>query len=121
MIKVYYLSTCDTCRRIMKEVLEGVAYDGQDLKINQIGREQLSQLYELTGSYEALFNKRARKYSAIKEELNSDDDYGRAILEEYTFLKRPVFVVDGEVFVGNSKQVVGALKDKLANRDGKEV
>jgi arsenate reductase len=35
-------------------------------------------------------------------------------LDEYTFLKRPVFIVDNEIFIGNSKSVVAALKLKLS-------
>jgi arsenate reductase len=35
------------------------------------------------------------------------------ILDEYTFLKRPVIIIDQEIFIGNSKKSVEALKEKL--------
>ncbi|MEC8602809.1 MAG: arsenate reductase, partial [Bacteroidota bacterium] len=35
------------------------------------------------------------------------------ILEEDTFLKRPVFIIDDEIFIGNSKSVIDSLKQKL--------
>jgi len=35
------------------------------------------------------------------------------ILEEYSFLKRPVIFIDDEIFVGNAKKVDAAAKEKL--------
>ena len=67
------------------------------------------------GSYEALFSRRAMKYRGwgLHEKELSEKDYRKYILEEYTFLKRPV-IVDGEtVFVGNAKKVVAAAKAHL--------
>jgi arsenate reductase len=71
---------------------------------------------KLTDSYENLFNKRARLYkeSDLKNKNITEDDYRKYILEEYTFLKRPVFIVDDEIFIGNSKKVVEVLKNRLA-------
>ena len=114
MKKVYFLQTCDTCRRILKEVnLEG--FIKQEIKSEPITVEQLEELYAFTNSYEALFNKRAKLYREIdlKNQNLQDIDYRQYILDEYTFLKRPVFIVDNEIFVGNSKKVVEALKAKI--------
>lgn len=38
----------------------------------------------------------------------TENDYRQLILDEYTFLKRPVMVIGGEVFVGNSRKTVDA-------------
>lgn len=114
MKKVYFLQTCDTCRRILKEVnLEG--FEKQEIKANPITNNQLEELYAHTNSYEALFNKRAKLYREmdLKNQNLTDKDYRQYILDEYTFLKRPVFIVDNEIFVGNSKKVVESLKAKL--------
>jgi len=114
MKKVYFLQTCDTCRRILKEVnLEG--FMKQEIKSEPISVEQLEELYTYTNSYEALFNKRAKLYREmdLKNQNLQDIDYRQYILDEYTFLKRPVFIVDNEIFVGNSKKVVEALKAKI--------
>jgi len=114
MKKVYFLQTCDTCRRILKEVnLDG--FVKQEIKSEPITVEQLEELFAFTNSYEALFNKRAKLYREmdLKNQDLKDIDYRQYILDEYTFLKRPVFVVDNEVFVGNSKKVVEALKTKI--------
>ena len=72
-------------------------------------------MYAHTNSYEALFNKRAQKYRSLK--LNEEDlteaDYKAHILSEYTFLKRPVFFINEQLFVGNSKKVIEAAKEAL--------
>jgi len=34
-------------------------------------------------------------------------------LEEYTFLKRPVFIYNNEIFIGNAKKTIESLKTKL--------
>ncbi len=114
MKKVYFLQTCDTCRRILKEVnIEG--FEKQEIKSNPITSSQLDELYELSNSYEELFNKRAKLYREmdLKNQDLSDKDYRQYILDEYTFLKRPVFVVEDKIFIGNSKKVVEALKANI--------
>lgn len=114
--KVYYLSTCDTCKRIMKEVGVNDSFEQQDIKSTPLTEEQLDQLYQKTQSYEALFNKRARKYKALglKELLQTDSDYKQPLLEEYTFLKRPVFLIGNDIFVGNAAKTVAAIKQLLS-------
>ncbi|HXD77499.1 MAG TPA: ArsC/Spx/MgsR family protein [Puia sp.] len=97
MKKIYHLSTCSTCQRILKEM--GAAkkrFQLQDIKTEKITPAQLDELKSRTGSYEALFSRRAVKYKemGLKEKMLSEDDYRRLILEEYTFLKRPV-ILDG--------------------------
>ena len=70
---------------------------------------------EKVGSYEALFSRRAMKYRSmgLNEKELSEDDYRNLILEEYTFLKRPVVVIDDEVFVGSAKKAVEGAKQKM--------
>ncbi|WP_439128037.1 arsenate reductase family protein [Polaribacter sp.] len=114
MKKVYFLKTCDTCRRILKEV-NTTGFKEQEIKTNPINKEQLEEMYQLSKSYEVLFNKRARLYASkdLKNKNLTEDDFKNYLLEEYTFLKRPVFIVDDEIFIGNSKKVIAALKDKI--------
>ena len=114
MKKVYFLQTCDTCRRILKEVnLEG--FEKQEIKTNPITVAQLEELYKLSNNYEGLFNKRAKLYRErdLKNQNLTEQDYRQFILDEYTFLKRPVFIVENDIFIGNSKKVVEALKERL--------
>lgn len=115
MSKLYHLSSCSTCQRIIKELELGPEVELQDIKTETITKEQIEEMHALTGSYEALFSRRAMKYRAmgLHEKELSEDDYKALILEEYTFLKRPVLVLEGQIFVGNTKKVVAAAKEAL--------
>lgn len=114
MRKIYYLKTCDTCRRILKSInIEGFIL--QEIKTEPITVAQLEEMHTLTDSYEALFSKRSKKYTAmdLKNQTLTEKDYKQLILDEYTFLKRPVIIVDTEIFVGNAKKTIEALKNYL--------
>lgn len=114
MKKIYHLGTCSTNIRILKELnLDGVEL--QDIKKNNMTEEQVDEMAKLAGSYEALFSRKAMKYRSMGlNEMNlSEADYKKYIVQEYTFLKRPVAVLDGEIFIGNSKKNVEALTEKL--------
>ena len=111
--KAYYLSTCDTCKRILKELNLPNSFELQDIKFDKITLEQLEEMRSMTDSYESLLNKRARKYGEYKTQDLSEEDLKNLILEEYTFLKRPVFIFENQIFIGNSKKVVEQLKQLL--------
>ena len=107
MKKIFHLSTCDTCQRILKELEPPSNFILQDIKNETITPDQLESMAQLSGSYESLFSKRARLYKErnLKEQKLSE--------EHYTFLKRPVVIIDNDIFVGNSKAVVAAAKAKI--------
>lgn len=116
MIKhIFYLSTCSTCTRILKEIQPDNSFKLQDIKNEKIQEDQLDLMYKLAGSYEALFNKRALKYKSLglKDKNLSEADIRQFILNEYTFLKRPVIIIGEEIFIGNSKAVVDRVKQKI--------
>lgn len=101
-------------------VTDSEDFEQQDIKTEKITTKQLEEMKELAGSYEALFSRRSMKYRAmgLHEQELGEKDYKKLILEEYTFLKRPVFLVEGEIFVGNAKKTTAALQEKLG--DGKK-
>lgn len=113
MKKAYHLQNCTSCQRILKE-LEWEA-ETQEIRSEKITSSQLEKMANLAGSYEALFSRRAIKYKTmgLKNKSLSESDYKQLILEEDTFLKRPVFIVEDEIFIGNSKSVIETLKQKL--------
>ena len=115
MNKIYHLSTCDTCKRILKELQPLDGFVLQDIKTEDITASQLSEMYKLSGSYEALFSKRARLYKekGLASKELSEADCKELILEHYTFLKRPVIVVNDSIFIGNSKKIIAAAKEKI--------
>ncbi|HEA29777.1 MAG TPA: hypothetical protein ENH91_07265 [Leeuwenhoekiella sp.] len=119
MKKIYYLSSCDTCNRIIKEIELPSSFIKQEIKTDPITEKQLEELYNLAGSYEALFSKRARLYKErdLKNANLDDDAMGALILEHYTFLKRPVIVDNGAIFIGNSKKTVAAAKEAIHSKD----
>jgi arsenate reductase len=115
-MKVYYLSTCNTCTRILTEIgTNGLTL--QDIKTDKITESQLEEMYKLAGSYDALFSKRAMKYRSmgLNEMELSEEDLKKYILEEYTFLKRPVAIINNEIFIGSAKKTVAELKAAVEN------
>lgn len=112
MKKVYHLGTCSTCQAILKETaLEQKGFTLQDIKTEKITPAQLDEMKALTGSYEALFSRRALKYKALglKDQVLTEKDYRKYILEEYTLLKRPVVISGKRIFVGSEKKTVEGL------------
>ena len=115
MKHIYYLSTCDTCKRILAQWnTDGCTL--QDIKTEPMTAAQVDKMITLAGSAKALFSKRARKYKelGLKDKNLSEADIRQLIIDEYTFLKRPVLVLDNEIFIGNSKKVVDAATAALA-------
>jgi arsenate reductase len=114
--KIYYLKTCDTSIRIIKQLYNLIAdFIFQEIKTEPITVKQLEEMKQLAGTYEALFSRRAKKYKemGLKNEQLSEEDYKQYLLQEYTFLKRPVVIVDKEIFIGNSKKNIELLTQKL--------
>lgn len=115
MKKIYHLSTCDTCKRIINELNLPEGFVFQDIKTEAITEKQVEEMRDLTDSYESLFSKRARLYKELdlKNKSLTEDDYKNYILEHYTFLKRPVIIFNDTIFIGNSKKVVEAAKKAI--------
>jgi len=116
MKKIFYLSSCDTCKRIINELeLKEKGFVFQDIKTEKITSSQLEDLKKLAGSFEALFSRIGRKYKELNlsSKQLTETDIKNYILEEYTFLKRPVILVNTKIFIGNSKQVIESVKKEL--------
>ena len=112
MKKVYYLKTCSTCVRILKELDLPSDFELQDIKTNPITETQLEALKALSGSYEALFSKRAKLYKekGLKDQNLTENDYKNYLLEHYTFLSRPFIVINDAIFIGNAKKTTASTK-----------
>ena len=65
MKKFYFLSTCNTCQRILNHLDLNEEFELQDIKKISITSKELVLLKSLTGSYESLFNKRAKLYKEL--------------------------------------------------------
>jgi arsenate reductase len=112
MKKVYCVATCDTCQRIIEDAdLIKKGYTSQNIKMDKITPEQLDEMKSMIGSYEALFSRRALKYKAmgLKDKKLTEKDYRDLILQEYTFLKRPVVISGKKIFSGSEKKTVAEV------------
>ena len=109
------MSTCNTCQRIIGELGDIPGIELQNIKEKHISANELDFIKEKEGSYEALFNKRAMKYRSmgLNTETLTEQEWRRHILGEYTFLKRPLAVINNKVFAGNAKKTVEALKAEV--------
>lgn len=87
-------------------------FDLQDIKKTPIIESELNFLKEKVGSYEKLFNKRSQLYKerGLKNQVLTENDYKNLILEHYTFLVRPVVVIDNQVFTGSSPEKIQRIK-----------
>ncbi len=101
--------------RILKELNPSSSFLLQDIKEQEITIVQLEDMHKLSGSYEALFSKRAKLYKemGLKNQTLEERDFKQYILQHYTFLKRPVIIADSEIFIGNSQKNIKAAKTAL--------
>ena len=116
MRKIYYLASCDTCRKIIKSLPSNANLEFHDIRQNPITVEELEFMHQLSGSYEALFSKKAQLYKSmdLKNKSLTEADFKKYILEHYTFLSRPVFIIDGKIYIGNSQQNILQVMKALA-------
>ena len=111
--KAYHLRKCSTCQRILSDL--NWQDELQEIRSEKITPEQIDEMSQLAGSYEALFNRRAVKYRSmgLKQKILEEKDYRELILSEETFLKRPVFLIKEQIFIGNSNKSVEAAQNAL--------
>ena len=121
MKKIYYLKTCSTCSKILKNIAIDDTFILQDIKTETITVKQLDAMKALAGSYEALFSKQAKLYKEmdLKSVVLKERDFKQYILEHYTFLKRPVIIINNNIFIGNSKKEVELAKNYIATQKEK--
>lgn len=110
-----YLSTCNTCMRILKELDLPEETQLQDVKQQPISASQLQELYDITQSYEALINKRSKVYAALKKEGTVFDEalFKKLLLTAYSCLKRPILFWNGQYYIGNAKNTVAMMQQAV--------
>jgi len=112
MKKAYCVSTCTTCQRIMKDAdLIKKGYACQNIKVDKITPAQLDVMKTMMGSYEALFSRRAIKFKSmgLSGKTLTEKDYRDLMLQEYTFLKRPVVISGKKIFSGSAPKTVAEV------------
>jgi len=97
MRKIYYLASCDTCRKIIKSLPSTANLEFHDIRQNPITIAELEFMHQL------------------KNIMLTEDDYKKYILEHYTFLSRPVVILENEIFIGNSQPNILKLQKALSD------
>lgn len=116
MKRVYYLSTCSTCSRILKERVDFLLdFEEREIKSNAITPQELDEMRALKGSYEALFSRKSQQIKVLGLDIKNftESDYRSYILSHYSFLRRPVFIIDDQIFVSSDKNEIEALDQVL--------
>ena len=77
-----------------------------DVKENRLSRKEVEGLVKLVGGADKLFSKRAMKYRSLglNEMDLTDKDLVRYMIEEYTFIRRPVLVSGDFAMAGFAKK-----------------
>ncbi|MDC0477696.1 arsenate reductase [Flavobacteriaceae bacterium] len=115
---VFYLKSCNTCTRIIKEIKLDSSFEFREIKSKPLSTEEIEMIYSLSKNYELIFNKRAKLFSEkkLKNVTLTELEYKNLILNNYTFLKRPVIIIGNKIFIGNSKKNVLELKKYLSEQ-----
>ena len=103
-ITFYWLENCSTCQKA-KRFLErhGIKnYEKRDIKENPLSRDEVVKLSAIIGGADNLFSRRAVKYREMKlnERELSAPEMIDLMASEYTFLKRPVLVINDKAIAG---------------------
>ncbi len=112
-VDVYGLPYCTTCQRAMQYLQErGVTVQSfRDVKTQPLTRGEVEDLARKVGGADRLFSRRAMKYRqmGLHEQQLSEDDLLRLMMEEYTFVTRPVIVRGDRATAGFSAKRVDEL------------
>ena len=110
MNQFIYLSTCDTCKRILKDVNLPKDITLRDIKKKPLKPNELKSFKNITGTFRSLLNNRAQKLRNIDTETLSEEKIFSLLSEHYTYLKRPILHFNGQLLIGNSKKNIEAIK-----------
>ncbi len=105
----YWLPNCSTCqkakRRLERHNIK--ITEVRDIKEEPLSREEVEKLAKMLGGAEELFSRRAVKYREMKlsEQEVSEDEMLDLMASEYTFLKRPILVRNGQALAGYFEKI----------------
>lgn len=115
MKTIFYLKTCSTCTKILKDLNPDKSWTRREIKSEPLTDNEIDHMREKAGSYEALFSKKSSqiRLQGLEVKTLKEDDFKRMLGEHYTFLKRPVFLTDNAIFIGSDKKTLENLRDYL--------
>ena len=91
------------------------SWEQREIKSQAISKREVDMLKKMAGFYERLFSRRAMKYRqwGLNEKELGEKDFRELITQEYTFLNRPVIILDNTIFIGSGKKAIAAAKEAL--------
>ena len=103
-VTFYWLENCSTCQKAKRYLERHDIKDFQirDIKENPLSRDEITKLSKMLGGEENLFSRRAVKYREMKlgeRELDAAEMID-LMAGEYTFLKRPILVIEDKAIAG---------------------
>ena len=116
-LMLYWLPHCTTCQKAV-QYLEKKGYSiakFRDVKSHPLDCKEVERLTELVGGAGELFSRRAIKYRAmnLSERELSSDDMIQLMVDEYTFIKRPVLVSAGRAVAGFTPKSYDSFLEKV--------
>ena len=103
-IYFYGLPNCSTCQKALKrlEYHRVPVTKFRNIKEEPLSREEIEKLAKMLGGAERLFSRRSVKYRelGLRDKTLSEDEMLDLMTGEYTFLKRPVLVINDEAVAG---------------------
>ncbi len=103
-IYFYGLPNCTTCQKALRRLdYHRVSnIKKRNIRDEPLAREEIERLAKLLGGAENLFSRRSNKYRelGLKDKTLSETEMLDLMADEYTFLKRPILVVDGKAVAG---------------------
>ena len=106
MNKVYFygLPNCTTCQKALRRLdYHGVPnVEKRNIKEDPLTREEIEKLAQMLGGAENLFSRRSVKYRelGLRDKEISPNEMLDLMESEYTFLKRPLLVMNGKALAG---------------------
>jgi arsenate reductase (glutaredoxin) len=107
-ITLYWLPHCDTCKKAAAFLQRKnvVVTRFHNLKTDMLTRQEIEKLAEMVGGVDQMFSQRAIKYRELglnKREVSTNEMI-EFMVADYTFIKRPVLVIDGKAISGFSEK-----------------
>ena len=100
----YGLPNCSTCQKALKRLdYHRVPLAKlRNIKEEPLTREEVENLAKMLGGAENLFSRRSNKYRelGLRDKTLSEGDMLDLMASEYTFLKRPILVMENKAIAG---------------------
>ncbi len=98
------LPNCSTCQKALRRLDYHRVQPTKlrNIKEEPLTREEIERLAKMLGGAENLFSRRSVKYRelGLRDKTISEDEMLDLMASEYTFLKRPILVMDNKAVAG---------------------